>query len=138
LIGEDFVMPKRIQRKRTKGWRMPPNTVSVTRPGPFGNHVSCCVSDTCALQHLRTHYPIVDDLPFALTTIPAARIRETFNLAATREPVPVMRAPIAVPGNDALHDVAAEAALNHQRDGTAISSQITVGNFEAVAAELRD
>ena len=30
-------MPKRIQRKRTKGWRMPPNTVSVTRPGPYGN-----------------------------------------------------------------------------------------------------
>lgn len=30
-------MPKRIQRKRTKGWKMPPNTVSVTRPGPFGN-----------------------------------------------------------------------------------------------------
>jgi hypothetical protein len=29
--------PKRIQRKRTKGWRMPANTVSVTRPGPFGN-----------------------------------------------------------------------------------------------------
>lgn len=29
--------PKRIQRRRTKGWRMPPNTVSVTRPGPFGN-----------------------------------------------------------------------------------------------------
>lgn len=30
-------MPKRIQRKRTKGWKMPPNTVSVTRPGPWGN-----------------------------------------------------------------------------------------------------
>lgn len=30
-------MPKRIQRKRTKGWKMPPNTVSVTRPGRFGN-----------------------------------------------------------------------------------------------------
>lgn len=29
--------PKRIQRKRTKGWRMPEGTVSVTRPGPFGN-----------------------------------------------------------------------------------------------------
>lgn len=28
---------KRIQRKRTKGWRMPPNTVSVTRPGRWGN-----------------------------------------------------------------------------------------------------
>lgn len=29
--------PRRIQRKRTKGWRMPPNTVSVTRPGKWGN-----------------------------------------------------------------------------------------------------
>jgi hypothetical protein len=29
--------PKRIQRKRTKGWKMPPNTVSVTRPGEWGN-----------------------------------------------------------------------------------------------------
>ena len=29
--------PKRIQRKRTKGWKMPPNTVCVTRPGKFGN-----------------------------------------------------------------------------------------------------
>lgn len=30
-------MVERIQRKRTKGWRMPPNTVSVTRPGKWGN-----------------------------------------------------------------------------------------------------
>lgn len=30
-------IPKRIQRQRTKGWKMPPNTVSVTRPGPYGN-----------------------------------------------------------------------------------------------------
>lgn len=29
--------PVRIQRRRTKGWRMPPNTVSVTRPGRWGN-----------------------------------------------------------------------------------------------------
>lgn len=29
--------PKRIQRKRSKGWKMPPNTVYVGRPGPFGN-----------------------------------------------------------------------------------------------------
>lgn len=29
--------PKRIQRKRAKGWRMPENTVIVTRPGMFGN-----------------------------------------------------------------------------------------------------
>lgn len=29
--------PQRIQRKRTKGFKMPPNTVSVTRPGKWGN-----------------------------------------------------------------------------------------------------
>ena len=29
--------PRRIQRKRVKGWRMPPNTVSVCRPGRWGN-----------------------------------------------------------------------------------------------------
>lgn len=29
--------PRRVQRRRTKGWRMPPNTVSVCRPGRWGN-----------------------------------------------------------------------------------------------------
>jgi len=29
--------PKRIQLKRTKGWRMPPNTVKVARPTKWGN-----------------------------------------------------------------------------------------------------
>ena len=29
--------PMRIQRKRTKGWRMPANTVSVSRPSDWGN-----------------------------------------------------------------------------------------------------
>jgi uncharacterized protein DUF4326 len=32
--------PVRIQRKRTKGWRMPENTVSVSRPGKWGNPFS--------------------------------------------------------------------------------------------------
>lgn len=32
--------PKRIQRKRTRGWKMPPNAVSVTRPGKYGNPFS--------------------------------------------------------------------------------------------------
>lgn len=35
-IGDDVTL-KRIQRKRTKGWKMPENTVSVTRPGEHGN-----------------------------------------------------------------------------------------------------
>jgi hypothetical protein len=30
-------MPVRIQRRRVRGWKMPPNTVSVTRPGRYGN-----------------------------------------------------------------------------------------------------
>lgn len=30
-------MPKRIQRLRRKGWRKPPNSFCVTRPGTFGN-----------------------------------------------------------------------------------------------------
>ena len=29
--------PVRIQRKRTKGWKMPPNTVYVGRPSGWGN-----------------------------------------------------------------------------------------------------
>lgn len=31
------MMPIRIQRRRVKSSRMPENTVSVTRPGPFGS-----------------------------------------------------------------------------------------------------
>jgi hypothetical protein len=29
--------PHRVQRRRSKGWRTPPNTVIVTRPSRFGN-----------------------------------------------------------------------------------------------------
>ena len=32
-----MAMPQRIQRKRTKGWKMPPNTVYVGRPTEWGN-----------------------------------------------------------------------------------------------------
>ena len=31
--------PQRIQLKRTKGWRMPPNTVKVDRTTRWGNHI---------------------------------------------------------------------------------------------------
>lgn len=30
-------MPERIQRQRTRGWKMPPNTVYVGRPSKWGN-----------------------------------------------------------------------------------------------------
>lgn len=32
-----FDAPRRIQLRRTKGWRLPPGAVVVSRPGPFGN-----------------------------------------------------------------------------------------------------
>lgn len=34
-------MPERIQRSRAKGWRMPPNTVCVSRPSMWGNPFAC-------------------------------------------------------------------------------------------------
>jgi hypothetical protein len=35
--GQPGNAPKRIQRKRSRGWRMPEGAVYVGRPGPFGN-----------------------------------------------------------------------------------------------------
>ena len=31
------ITPVRIRRERTRGWRLPPATICVTRPGPWGN-----------------------------------------------------------------------------------------------------
>jgi hypothetical protein len=36
-MTESCAAPKRIQLRRKKGWRMPPNTVSVARPHRWGN-----------------------------------------------------------------------------------------------------
>ena len=41
---------RRIQRKRTKGWRMPPNTIYVGRPTKWGNpYVRSRVADAVML-----------------------------------------------------------------------------------------
>jgi hypothetical protein len=34
--------PRRVQRKRIKGWRMPANTVCITRPGKWHNPYLVC------------------------------------------------------------------------------------------------
>lgn len=39
-------MPKRIQRKRTKGWRMPEGAVYVGRPSRWGNPFVIAPSET--------------------------------------------------------------------------------------------
>jgi hypothetical protein len=36
-MAAKYKSPQRIQRKRTKGWRIPPNTLCVTRPGRWSN-----------------------------------------------------------------------------------------------------
>jgi hypothetical protein len=36
-MAAKYKSPQRIHRKRTKGWRIPPNTVCVTRPGRWSN-----------------------------------------------------------------------------------------------------
>lgn len=38
-------MPKRIQRQRTKGWRMPPYTIYVGRPTQWGNPFKAAAGD---------------------------------------------------------------------------------------------
>ena len=46
-------MPKRIQRKRSKGWRMPKNAVYVGRPTKWGNPFKLNVYGEEALDMFR-------------------------------------------------------------------------------------
>jgi hypothetical protein len=50
--------PKRIQRKRTKGWRMPEGAVYVGRPSRWGNPfhiVSSCDGSTTRAEAVRNY-----------------------------------------------------------------------------------
>ena len=46
--------PIRVQLSRRKGWRMPPNTISVARPHRWGNphHIGLC--PVCGVEHTRS------------------------------------------------------------------------------------
>lgn len=51
-MGVETAMPKRIQRRRTKGWRMPEDAVYVGRGSKWGNPftkatVRGCACNTC-------------------------------------------------------------------------------------------
>lgn len=50
--------PKRIQRKRTKGWRMPEGAVSVTRPGRWGNPFVAHFEETHAAEKFAAHLKV--------------------------------------------------------------------------------
>ncbi|CAB4164394.1 Protein of unknown function DUF4326) [uncultured Caudovirales phage] len=45
------VLPHRVQRKRTKGWKMPDNTVYVGRPTRWGNPCRCEETPNGKLDH---------------------------------------------------------------------------------------
>ena len=45
--------PKRIQRKRTKGWKMPEGAVYVGRPTVFGNPFEVFKTDCCGFWDVR-------------------------------------------------------------------------------------
>lgn len=49
--------PRRIQRQRTKGWKMPPNTIYVGRPTKYGNPYrvgdGLCETPTDAIAYYR-------------------------------------------------------------------------------------
>lgn len=49
--GSLRMMPVRVQRKRTRGYRLPPNTKSVTRPGPMGNPFSVAAAEEWHRSH---------------------------------------------------------------------------------------
>ena len=53
MPNPDEQTPCRIQRRRTKGWRKPPNSVCVTRPGPFGNPFPGDVDPATAVDRYR-------------------------------------------------------------------------------------
>lgn len=36
-MSDGHLMPVRVQLRRTKGWRLPPNTIVVSRPSKWGN-----------------------------------------------------------------------------------------------------
>ena len=54
--------PIRVQRKRTKGWKMPVNTKSVTRPGKFGNPYKIGEWNVWAVVDLKTGKSLKDIL----------------------------------------------------------------------------
>lgn len=71
-------MPKRIQRQRTKGWKMPANTRCVTRPGTFGNPFDTAAMFRAWMVRLldRGPTPAMDSEEAKRMGVIAARIKE--------------------------------------------------------------
>ena len=57
-------MPERIQRKRTRGWRMPEGAVYVGRPTKWGNLFKVGEFYLDRSPHDRCPYPVTRGTPF--------------------------------------------------------------------------
>jgi hypothetical protein len=88
--------PKRIQRKRTKGWRMPERTLCVSRPGVWGNPYSIKEFGGLSLPLFRNTVKgiwdpsLFDGKPDALLTS-AYRQHRAFVSKFARHPLDVLR-----------------------------------------------
>jgi Domain of unknown function (DUF4326) len=63
--------PRRIQLRRTKGWKNPPNTIIVSRPSRWGNpHAigwcSCCGTEHTREEALDEYEAELNDVPVSL------------------------------------------------------------------------
>ena len=60
-------MPERIQRKRSRDWRMPENTVYVGRPTCWGNPF--CSPSMTAKQKMKSYESWIRTMPILLSDI---------------------------------------------------------------------
>jgi len=74
-------MPTRIQRKRTKGWRMPPDTIYVGRPTIWGNPIA--VTSSCSAKEAKRTYRRL------LKTYSQAQIMRAMKYADTGDAAPL-------------------------------------------------
>jgi Domain of unknown function (DUF4326) len=71
-------MPERVRLRRTKGWRMPPNTVKVDRSTKWGNPFAPGKPNPFTDAHVR-------DLPHAIELYRAYAWRDAALVAAARK-----------------------------------------------------
>lgn len=79
LDDDLMAAPIRVQQRRTKGWRMPENTVSVARPSRFGNPITV-TAEPCTEAGVGGVCFIVRD-----TTVRNKTISHEHDMATARE-----------------------------------------------------
>lgn len=75
-------MPKRIQRKRTRGWRMPAGAIYVGRPTKWGNHIKVGDYGKSPQARRTAHWLAVIDFEKSIEWNPEG---EAYKEAARRE-----------------------------------------------------